>query len=115
MPSKVCLQPSCPRLAVPGKSMCAVHAAEQRKRNRSPNDGFYSSRAWRLSRRKQLFHEPLCEHVDQHGNRCFAIAEHVHHRIPIEQGGAKRDPSNLVSVCASCHTKIHRRMAGRSS
>jgi 5-methylcytosine-specific restriction endonuclease McrA len=65
-----------------------------------------------MSRREQLFREPLCEHV-RDGQRCNAIAEHVHHRRPIEEGGARRDPANLMSVCVSCHTAIHRAREGR--
>lgn len=111
MPIRVCLEPRCPRPAeVRGR--CREHATEQRRRTRSVNDAFYASKAWRLSRRAQLFREPLCEHVDRHGNRCFAIAEHVHHRQPIEEGGARRDPANLMSVRRRHHSMIHAQHRG---
>ncbi|MGZ4238118.1 MAG: HNH endonuclease signature motif containing protein [Solirubrobacteraceae bacterium] len=95
------------------RGRCREHATENRRRTRSVNDSFYSPKAWRLARSAQLFREPLCEHVDQAGKRCYAIAEHVHHRRPIEEGGARRDPANLMSVCASHHTAIHRQTAKR--
>lgn len=91
-PSRICLEPGCPRFGAPGKSMCAVHAAEQRKQNRSPNDAFYASKPWRMSRKTQLGAHPL------------------HHIVPIEEGGPRRDPGNLMSVCRPHHSAIHRAM-----
>ena len=111
-PTRLCLEPRCGKPAT-RRGRCDEHATEHRRHQRSVNDAFYSSKAWKMSRREQLFREPLCEHVDANGDRCFAIAEHVHHRQPIEEGGARRDPANLMSVCASCHTAIHRAMANR--
>lgn len=58
-PIRVCAEPRCPNQAVPGKSRCAIHAAEQRKANRSRFDGFYCSKLWRMARRKQLFDFPV--------------------------------------------------------
>jgi 5-methylcytosine-specific restriction protein A len=65
---------------------------------------FYDKRAWRDRIRKdQLARHPLCE-------RCLAMgrvvaAEHVDHRIPISKGGSERDPENLASLCAPCHSQ----------
>ena len=105
-PTRLCLEPRCGKPAT-RRGRCDEHATEHRRHQRSVNDAFYSSKAWKMSRREQLFREPLCEHVDANGDRCFAIAEHVHHRQPIEDGGAKRDPANLMSVCARHHSMIH--------
>ena len=74
-----------------------------RKRTRSPNDAFYSSLAWRVSRKAFLFDHPLCD-------LCGDVASDVHHRVPIEEGGAKRDPENLRALCRSCHSKVHAQM-----
>lgn len=39
-------------------------------------------------------------------------AQEVHHKIPISQGGTHaRD--NLMSLCRSCHTKIHHEIGDR--
>jgi 5-methylcytosine-specific restriction endonuclease McrA len=77
---------------------------------RSPNNVFYASKAWRHSRLKQLCDHPLCQFVMRDGSECGMIAEHVHHIQPIEEGGARRDPANLQSLCRSHHTAIHRAM-----
>lgn len=108
-PSRICLEPGCPRFGAPGKSMCAVHAAEQRKQNRSPNDAFYASKPWRMSRKTQLGAHPLCQY-EEHGQPCGRIADSVHHIVPIEEGGPRRDPGNLMSVCRPHHSAIHRAM-----
>jgi hypothetical protein len=107
---RACLSPRCPTPAASGKSMCAVHAAEQRKQNRSVNDSFYSSKPWRMTRRKQLHDHPLCQYRMDDGTDCGVVADSVHHKQPIEDGGAKRDPSNLLSVCRPHHSAIHRAM-----
>lgn len=103
MPTRLCLEPRCPRPARPGSRRCAEHATEHRRYQRSVNDSFYSSKAWRISRSRFLFDHPLCE-------RCGTIAEHVHHRQPLTEGGAPRDPANLEALCAACHTATHRQM-----
>ena len=38
---------------------------------------------------------------------------HVHHVRPRSEGGSD-DPSNLVSVCVACHSKIHGGRLGES-
>jgi 5-methylcytosine-specific restriction endonuclease McrA len=112
MPHKLCLAPKCPRYAeVRGR--CLEHAAEQRKGNRSSNDSFYASRPWRMSRRKQLQSFPFCQYKLASGVECGLIADSVHHIVPIEDGGAKRDPANLQSLCRSHHSTVHRAMDGR--
>ena len=92
--------------------MCSVHAAEQRKLNRSPNDSFYASKAWRMSRKKQLADHPLCEY-EEHGQACGRIADSVHHIVELADGGAPRNPANLMSVCRSHHSVIHAERRGR--
>jgi 5-methylcytosine-specific restriction enzyme A len=74
---------------------------------RSINDAFYSSRAWKSSRRSFLFDHPLCQYVLEDGTQCGEVADSVHHVIPIEDGGPKRDPANLMSVCRPHHSAIH--------
>jgi 5-methylcytosine-specific restriction endonuclease McrA len=109
MPTRCCAEPGCPYPAT-GRGRCDLHRAEVRQQNRSPNDSFYSSKPWRMSRRKQLHDHPLCQYK-QDGQECDAIADSVHHIIPIEDGGPRRAPSNLMSVCRPHHSAIHRAMA----
>ena len=114
-PIRLCAALRCPNPVVPGKSRCAVHLAEQRKANRSRFDGFYSSKAWRLSRRRQLYAYPLCQYRMEDGSECGLLADSVHHVQELEDGGAPRDPANLMSCCRSHHSVIHaqRRGGGR--
>ena len=111
-PIRVCAEPSCPSPAMPGKARCVTHAAERHRASRSVNDRFYSSHAWRRQRERQLFEHPLCEYELEDGSLCGAIADSVHHRIPIEDGGARRDPANLLSVCRPHHSQIHAQRRG---
>jgi 5-methylcytosine-specific restriction endonuclease McrA len=112
VPIRLCLEARCgERATVRGR--CAVHAAVERKGNRSKFDSFYDSRAWKMSRRKQLSDHPLCQYVDPRtGTECGLVADSVHHVVELTKGGAKRDPANLMSTCRSCHSKIHAQRRG---
>jgi 5-methylcytosine-specific restriction endonuclease McrA len=110
MTQRLCAHPGCIALAQT-RGRCRQHATEQRKANRSVNDRFYSSKAWRLSRARQLFEHPLCQY-EENGNACGVIADSVHHILPIEEGGSRRDPTNLMSVCRPHHMAIHAKKRG---
>lgn len=107
-PTRLCSEPGCPAIVKMGR--CPKHESQHRKTTRSVNDNFYSSRPWRMSRRRQLFEHPLCQYVESDGSECGVIADSVHHRQPIEDGGARRDPANLMSVCRPHHSAIHAQM-----
>jgi hypothetical protein len=110
MPTRLCNEPGCPNPAT-ARGKCREHASRARKANRSPNDAFYSSKAWHITRRRQLFEHPLCQYPLDSDTECGEVADSVHHNTPIEDGGARRDPANLMSVCRPHHTAIHRAMA----
>ena len=61
---------------------------------------------WRKIRDRHLAREPLCEMCRVHGR--FVAATLVHHIKPLDDGGT-HDESNLMSLCISCHEKIHQR------
>ena len=42
----------------------------------------------------------------------YGSVEEVHHIIPLAEGGTN-DESNLMSLCRSCHEKIHRERGDR--
>jgi 5-methylcytosine-specific restriction endonuclease McrA len=65
-----------------------------------------------MSRRKQLFDHPLCQYAEN-DEECGVVADSVHHIVPIEDGGARRDPKNLMSLCRPHHSAIHRAMVAR--
>lgn len=71
---------------------------------------FYHSQAWRKTAAGYLAaHGYRCE-------RCGAIAEQVHHRMPIQtpEGWDRRfDYDNLELLCISCHNKEHKRFYKR--
>ncbi|WP_210188512.1 HNH endonuclease signature motif containing protein [Bradyrhizobium sp. Gha] len=72
--------------------------------------GFYSSGNWLQIRKRQLARQPLCESCSD-----IEPATEVDHIVPITQGGAKRDPANLQSLCRSCHSeKTNAERAGRT-
>jgi hypothetical protein len=94
--------------------MCRTHASEQRRANRSVNNAFYASKAWRITRSHHLFERPLCEYVEG-DTTCGMIADSVHHILPIEEGGDSRSSANLLSVCRRHHTMIHAQRRGRET
>ena len=74
-----------------------------------------TSPRWRRLRARQISREPLCE-ICLELNRT-TIAQEVHHIIPVERAFTKEemiqlmyDPSNLQSLCNSCHIDVHRAM-----
>lgn len=40
------------------------------------------------------------------------LVEEVHHIVPVSKGGTN-EWSNLMSLCRSCHTKIHHEIGDR--
>ena len=40
------------------------------------------------------------------------IAEQVHHVLPLSEGGSN-DEGNLMSLCKSCHSRIHAKRGDR--
>jgi hypothetical protein len=90
MPRKLCLTPGCGGYAEV-RGHCRPHATAQRKQNRSSFNSFYASKPWRLARRRQLYEHSICQICES------AVAEHVHHRVKLTDGGAKTDPANLLS------------------
>jgi 5-methylcytosine-specific restriction protein A len=65
---------------------------------------------WRKIRTRYVHKHPLCEECLKHGR--FVPVEEVHHIVPISEGGTN-DESNLMSLCRSCHEKIHEKRGDR--
>ena len=53
-------------------------------------------------RQKKLARDPLCE-------QCGALAQEVHHRVPLTAGGDPYVLDGLESVCKPCHSRTTRR------
>jgi len=66
----------------------------------------YASKRWAMHRRRKLFLNPLCE-LEYPG--CLGIANEVHHRVAMEDGGDPWAMDNSVSTCKPCHSRETRR------
>ena len=111
-PKRPCSYPGCPNLT--DGQYCADHVAIARRQynkyERSPDINKKYGRAWKRIRDRHISQHPLCEECEKQGR--LVPAEEVHHKKPISQGGTHaRD--NLMSLCHSCHTKIHHEIGDR--
>ena len=67
-------------------------------------------RAWKRIRDRYAAEHPLCEMCLKEGR--LTPVQEVHHILPVSKGGTHaRD--NLMSLCQSCHTKIHHDLGDR--
>lgn len=111
-PRKPCRYPGCPKLT--SGSYCEDHAALVRRQydkyERTPDVHKKYGRAWKRIRDRYAAEHPLCERCLEKG-RLTAMDE-VHHLIPVSRGGT-HDETNLMSLCRSCHNKIHQEMGDR--
>lgn len=76
---------------------------------------YYNSNTWRKLRHAYLVEHPLCEECIKSGK--VTPAEEVHHIKPISTGktdlemmSIAYDSNNLMSLCQSCHKKIHKNL-----
>lgn len=60
---------------------------------------------WQKVRLYKLSQNPICEF--RFPNICTGWAEHVHHVIPLSQGGT-HDLKNLKASCMNCHMHHHK-------
>ena len=88
--------PGCQRVAPRGKR-CAPHQAAADAARRE-HDAFYYSPAWRALRAHHLSVFPRCD-------KCGGPARVVDHVVPRRVAPSRSlDPSNLRSLCWSCHS-----------
>ena len=88
-----------------------AHAADMPRQSRlydkarQKDKNFYSSMRWRKLRSCKLSAYPLCETCKREGR--VTLACHVHHVQPRKaRPDLAHDPSNLQSICASCHNAL---------
>ena len=105
-PKRPCSYPGCPKLT--DGRFCEEHAKAEAKRyekyDRDPAVRRRYGRAWKRIRDRHISQHPLCEQCEKEGK--LIPAAEVHHKIPLTAGGT-HDKSNLISLCKSCHAKIH--------
>ena len=108
-----CIYPGCTERSEPGSSYCARHK-KQMDRDYNRYDRKVSTkkygRAWKRIRDRYIQEHPLCEQCLADGKA--VLAEEVHHKLPISRG-VTHARSNLLSLCRSCHNKIHHDMGDR--
>jgi len=105
-PKRPCSYPGCPKL-VDGQ-YCEEHKkltdAQYNKYGRDDfTKSFYKTKEWLFVRKRQLTEHPFCEECLKQGKRTRATM--VDHIQPIKQGGQPFAPSNLQSLCWSCHSR----------
>lgn len=111
-PKRPCAFPGCPNLT--DKQYCEQHEKLQNKLynkyERRADVNIKYGRAWRRVRQRYVSAHPLCERCLEQGR--MTPVEEVHHIIPVSQGGTSEE-SNLMSLCKSCHNKIHLEIGDR--
>ena len=111
-PKHPCAYPGCPELT--DERYCDKHKKQRgkeyeqygRKYNRSERYGA----SWRKVRERYAAAHPYCEECFANGK--MVPMEHVHHIVPLEEGGTN-DTDNLMSLCKSCHSKLHAKRGDR--
>ena len=105
-PKRACAYPGCPNLT--DGQYCEVHRTSERRRydkyQRDPKVNKSYGRAWKRIRNRYVSEHPLCEMCLKDGK--LTPVDEVHHILPVSKGGT-HDRANLLSLCRSCHNKIH--------
>lgn len=105
-PKRPCSFPGCPNLTE-GR-FCEEHQRQENQRyekyDRDPAVRRRYGRAWKRIRDRYVSKHPFCEECYQNG--LLRPVEEVHHKLPLSEGGTHEE-SNLISLCQSCHAKIH--------
>ena len=111
-PKRPCSYPGCPNLT--DGQYCKEHEAVARRQynkyERAPDINKKYGRAWKRIRDRYAAAQPLCAMCLKEGR--LTPVDEVHHIVPISRGGTHaRD--NLMSLCRSCHAKIHHDLGDR--
>lgn len=105
-PKHPCHHPGCPKLTE--NRFCEehtkLHNRNYEKYDRDPAVRRRYGRAWKRIRDSYVKEHPFCEVC--FGNGTIVPVEEVHHKIPLAEGGT-HNRDNLISLCKSCHARIH--------
>ena len=111
-PKQPCAYPGCPNLS--NGRYCEQHRKLVEKNyeqySRDPAVHKKYGRVWKRIRDSYVKTHPFCEKCFEQG--IIVPVEEVHHKVRISQGGT-HDRSNLMSLCKSCHNKIHHEIGVR--
>ena len=105
-PKRPCSYPNCPKLT--DGRFCEEHQKEENKRyekyDRNPAVRRRYGRVWKRVRDSYVKEHPFCELCFKNG--MMKQVEEVHHKQPLSEGGT-HNKNNLISLCKSCHARIH--------
>lgn len=111
-PKRPCSYPNCPRLT--NERFCMEHKRTENKRyekyERNPITKKRYGSEWRKVRSRYVSKHPYCEVCFSKGT--MKLVEEVHHKKSLSEGGGHEE-SNLISLCKSCHSKIHAKDGSR--
>ena len=97
-----CLQPGCPNYAT-AHGYCAQHQRAVNTHSVSRSKQGYD-RVWQRFRAWYLGQHPLCVECERGG--VVALADHLHHKIPLAEAPDLRlDENNVEGLCKSCHMR----------
>lgn len=112
-PKQPCAYPGCPKLS--DGRYCEEHrkvvARTYETYTRDPAVKKKYGSKWKCIRDRYVKEHPFCERCLKEG-RLTSVQE-VHHIIPVASGGT-HDEANLMSLCRSCHNKIHFELGDRN-
>lgn len=112
-PKQPCAYPGCPKLS--DERYCEEHrkvvAKNYDKYTREPSVKKKYNRQWARARARYASLHPFCERCLEEG-RVTPVQE-VHHKLPLARGGTHAE-ENLMSLCRSCHNKIHHELGDRN-
>jgi 5-methylcytosine-specific restriction protein A len=105
-PKHPCAYSGCPNLT--DRRYCPEHEklmnSNYEKYDRDKVKKRRYGRAWKRIRDRYAAEHPFCEICYERG--ILVPVEEVHHKLPLAEGGT-HDRSNLISLCKSCHSRIH--------
>ncbi len=111
-PKQPCAYPGCPKLS--DERYCEEHrklvARQYEQYSRDPVNKKKYGRAWKRIRDSYVQAHPFCERCFERG--ILTPVDEVHHIVPISRGGTHAR-NNLMSLCRSCHNKIHHELGDR--
>lgn len=111
-PKRPCSYQSCPRLCE-GR-FCKEHEKLENKNyekyKRNPDVRKRYGSVWRKIRESYVKVHPFCEVCFKEGR--MKRVEEVHHIKPLSEGGTHHK-DNLISLCQSCHARIHAKNGSR--
>lgn len=105
----MCTHPGCRVVVRGGGTKCEKHKAVKSDRPRRKRDKFLDCNAWRRTSAAKLQETPWCEECERKGRGQAVPAHDVDHILPrCSHPNLAFEPSNLQSLCLSCHwEKIH--------